>query len=169
MISQFTESDRTLLISVMCGVQGRLDVHVDFKHASKWQAEGIFKNFYPTKPKPKREADGTLSPTDTAAVEKQAAAAAAAQKKNPAAPIIPVLEEEELADLAKKFAEQIPEDEMSVRICLFLCPCQSRLVGHVSRVRLLLPSVLLRVLLPSILSPLVDSCLPQTHKLCRFC
>lgn len=38
------------------------------------------------------------------------------KQKNPAAPIIPLLEEEELADLAKQFAEQIPEGEMSVRI-----------------------------------------------------
>ena len=39
-----------------------------------------------------------------------------AKPKNPAAPIIPLLEEEELTELAKQFAAQIPEDEMSVRI-----------------------------------------------------
>lgn len=100
-------------------IQGRLDVHVDFKHASKWQAEGIFKNFYPTKPKPKAlGADGAS--TTTEAEDKAAAAAVLAaekrQKANPAAPIIPLLDEEVLADLAKRFAEQIPEDEMSVRV-----------------------------------------------------
>lgn len=92
---------------------------MDFKHASKWQAEGIFKNFYPTKPKPKAAAaDGTS--TTTEAEDKAAAAAILAaekrQKANPAAPIIPLLDEEVLADLAKRFAEQIPEDEMSVRV-----------------------------------------------------
>lgn len=92
---------------------------MDFKHASKWQAEGIFKNFYPTKPKPKAPAaDGTS--TTTEAEDKAAAAAILAaekrQKANPAAPIIPLLDEEVLADLAKRFAEQIPEDEMSVRV-----------------------------------------------------
>ena len=122
--------------------QGRLDVHVDFKHASRWQAEGIFKNFYPTKPKPKKD---EVALTDVSSDSAGGLSTASApppplekpKRKNPAAPIIPLLEEEELAELAKKFAAQIPEDEMSVRIhsssplvcsspnlaCVRLCLC----------------------------------------------
>jgi hypothetical protein len=102
-------------------IQGRLDVHLDFKHASKWQAEGIFKNFYPTKAKFKDEATLADLPPNVASGALSAPATTPppsenAKPKNPAAPIIPLLEEDELTELAKQFAAQIPEDEMSVRI-----------------------------------------------------
>jgi chaperone BCS1 len=94
---------------------------VDFKHASKWQAEGIFKNFFPTKPKFKKEETAALTDVSPNVTSDSSAASAlpSSEKpkcKNPTAPTIPLLEEEELADLAKQFAAQIPEDEMSVRI-----------------------------------------------------
>ena len=98
-------------------LQGRLDVHVDFKHASKWQAEGIFMNFYPTKPKIKKDETALMDATlNSASVASAPPLSEATKRKNPAASAIPLLEEEELSRLAKQFAAQIPEDEMSVRI-----------------------------------------------------
>ncbi|KAG8680639.1 hypothetical protein FRC08_016131, partial [Ceratobasidium sp. 394] len=90
---------------------GRMDVWVDFKNASRWQAEGIFKNFFPCKPAPGSEA------------EKQAQEAAAAESADPKRPVhrrrdtkhlVPLLEADEIAELAKRFAQNIPEDELSV-------------------------------------------------------
>lgn len=83
-----------------------MDVWVNFKYATKWQAEGIFKCFFPSF---------------------EATAEAAAQNKKlaeesgkPLAPkrttyaSIPLLHAEELAVLAKQFGEAIPENELSV-------------------------------------------------------
>ncbi|KAG8766260.1 hypothetical protein FRC12_006993 [Ceratobasidium sp. 428] len=90
---------------------GRMDVWVDFKNASRWQAEGIFKNFFPCKPAPGSEA------------EQKAKEAAEAESADPKRPVhrrrdtkhlVPLLEAEEIATLAKRFAENIPEDELSV-------------------------------------------------------
>ncbi|KAG8780445.1 hypothetical protein FRC12_023027 [Ceratobasidium sp. 428] len=90
---------------------GRMDVWVDFKNASRWQAEGIFKNFFPCKPAPGSEA------------EQKAKEAAEAESADPKRPVhrrrdtkhlVPLLEADEIATLAKRFAENIPEDELSV-------------------------------------------------------
>ncbi|KAF5379431.1 hypothetical protein D9615_006519 [Tricholomella constricta] len=86
---------------------GRMDVWVNFTHATKWQAEGIFKCFFPFKPA-------------TAVAVVSAAAKDASQKNLPLpkrkapAHAIPLLTEEEISELAKRFAEAIPEDELSV-------------------------------------------------------
>lgn len=85
-----------------------MDVWVNFTHATKWQAEGIFKCFFPSKPAP--------SSTVTTSQEKDDVS----QKNMPVpkrkAPghAIPVLEEAEIAELAKRFADAIPEGELSV-------------------------------------------------------
>ncbi|KAK0188390.1 P-loop containing nucleoside triphosphate hydrolase protein [Armillaria mellea] len=89
---------------------GRMDVWVNFTHATKWQAEGIFKCFFPFKP------SSVNSSTPPVAV---AAASDSSQKNLPGSKRksthqIPLLSEEEISELAKKFAESIPEDEMSV-------------------------------------------------------
>ncbi|KAF5368166.1 hypothetical protein D9615_010192 [Tricholomella constricta] len=86
---------------------GRMDVWVNFTHATKWQAEGIFKCFFPFKPA-------------TAVAVVSAAAKDASQKNLPLpkrkapAHAIPLLTEDEISELAKRFAEAIPEDELSV-------------------------------------------------------
>lgn len=91
-------------------------VWVDFKNASRWQAEGIFKNFFPCKPAPGSEAEKKA----------QEAAAEPADPKRPdhrrrdTKHLVPLLEAEEIATLAKRFAENIPEDELSVRIYSFV-------------------------------------------------
>lgn len=84
-----------------------MDVWVNFTNATKWQAEGIFKCFFPYKPA-------------TAAVPVDLVASKDASQKNLPLPkrktthAIPILSEEEISTLAKKFAEAIPDDELSV-------------------------------------------------------
>ncbi|KAJ7156894.1 P-loop containing nucleoside triphosphate hydrolase protein [Mycena crocata] len=89
---------------------GRMDVWVNFTHATKWQAEGIFKCFFPYKP-------STVAPPS----ENSTADAADASQKNLPLPkrkkathAIPLLSEAEISELAKRFAAAIPEDELSV-------------------------------------------------------
>ena len=83
---------------------GRMDVWINFKNATKWQAEEIFKNFFPCKlPEP---------PTPPPSQEGEVAE----QKPPPKRKIrsIPILEEAELTELAKRFADAVPDEEMSV-------------------------------------------------------
>ncbi|KAF7356935.1 putative mitochondrial chaperone BCS1-B [Mycena venus] len=86
---------------------GRMDVWVNFTHATKWQAEGIFKCFFPYKP-------------STVAVASESSATDVSQKNLPlpkrraSTHAIPVLSETEISELAKRFAAAIPEDELSV-------------------------------------------------------
>ncbi|KAK0466705.1 P-loop containing nucleoside triphosphate hydrolase protein [Desarmillaria tabescens] len=89
---------------------GRMDVWVNFTHATKWQAEGIFKCFFPFKP------SSVNSSTPPAAAT---TASDSSQKNLPGSKRkfthqIPLLSEDEISELAKRFAEAIPEDEMSV-------------------------------------------------------
>jgi chaperone BCS1 len=79
-----------------------MDVWINFKNATKWQAEEIFKNFFPCK---RPEPPTPLTPEGVATETKPKP-----RRKAPG----PVLEEAELSDLAKRFADAIPEDEMSV-------------------------------------------------------
>jgi chaperone BCS1 len=94
---------------------GRMDVWINFKNATGWQAEEIFKNFFPCKrPEP---------PTPpTSQDEEEAAEQKPKPKPKRKTQIVPILEENELADLAKRFGDAIPEEEMSVsggsaRVC----------------------------------------------------
>ncbi|PCH36454.1 nucleoside triphosphate hydrolase protein [Wolfiporia cocos MD-104 SS10] len=92
---------------------GRMDVWVNFKHATKWQAEGIFKCFFPAK-------SSTNSSSAISAVSGKAGDDPASQeglavpKRKQNTRAIPLLTEEEISDLAKRFADAIPEDELSV-------------------------------------------------------
>jgi chaperone BCS1 len=83
---------------------GRMDVWVNFKNATRWQAEGIFKRFFPCK---------TSSPdAATETPDTSVNTTLRVRKKNTST--LPLLEEEELEKLAKEFASNIPEDEVSV-------------------------------------------------------
>lgn len=89
---------------------GRMDVWINFTHATKWQAEGLFKCFFPSKPTVEEEIPE---------VPETSGDADASQRNLPVPKrkrtvIVPLLPEDEIAELAKKFAEQIPEDELSV-------------------------------------------------------
>ena len=85
-----------------------MDVWVNFTNATKWQAEGIFKCFFPAARPAASPAASTadLSEKDTS------------QKNLPGskrrAQLAPMLNEDEISDLAKRFADAIPEDELSV-------------------------------------------------------
>lgn len=90
---------------------GRMDVWINFKYATKWQAEGIFKCFFP-------------SLEDTAAAAAEHIRSAEAKGETPAPKrktyaSIPLLSAEELGVLAKEFAEAIPENELSVSYFLW--------------------------------------------------
>jgi chaperone BCS1 len=79
-----------------------MDVWINFKNATKWQAKEIFKNFFPCKP-----SEPPSPPTSQGE--------AAGQKGRPRRKVLaPVLTDEELADLAERFADAVPEDELSV-------------------------------------------------------
>jgi len=85
---------------------GRMDVWVNFTHATKWQAEGIFKCFFPYKP------SSVASPATTPKDASQQNLPLPKRKAFTHA--IPILTEDEISELAKRFAEAIPEDELSV-------------------------------------------------------
>jgi len=85
---------------------GRMDVWINFKNATRWQAEGIFKRFFPCKP------SSSDAAAETAETPANGTTQRAKQKK--AVSTIPLLEEEELEKLAKEFASNITEDEVSV-------------------------------------------------------
>jgi chaperone BCS1 len=85
-----------------------MDVWVNFKYATKWQAEGIFKCFFPS-----------FEATAEAAAQSQKLAEESGKPVPPKRSTyasIPLLHADELAVLAKQFAEAIPENELSVRI-----------------------------------------------------
>jgi len=87
---------------------GRMDVWVNFTNATRFQAEGIFKCFFPSKPPSDSTPQSPSSPSD--ASQKNLPLP---KRRNPAH-AVPLLEESEISALAKRFAEAIPEDELSV-------------------------------------------------------
>jgi len=87
---------------------GRMDVWVNFTHATKWQAEGIFKCFFPSKP----AGVATTSPPEED-VDTSQKNLPLPKRKAPSH-TIPVLDETEISELAKRFADAIPENELSV-------------------------------------------------------
>jgi hypothetical protein len=93
---------------------GRMDVWINFTNATKWQAEGIFKCFFPSRP--------SASSSSPPSSDEASSSADASDKHLPdsrrkasSAHAVPILEEAEIAQLAKRFADAIPEGEMSVR------------------------------------------------------
>ncbi|KAI0791922.1 P-loop containing nucleoside triphosphate hydrolase protein [Abortiporus biennis] len=90
---------------------GRMDVWVNFKNATKWQAEGIFKCFFPSKPANNAAAP---SPTTSASKETTPQDGLAVPKRKRASHVVPALSEDEISVLAKRFGDSIPDDEFSV-------------------------------------------------------
>lgn len=83
-----------------------MDVWVNFTHATKWQAEGIFKCFFPFKP-----STAAATPVvDQDASQKNLPVS----KRKASTHAIPLLSEDEISELAKRFGAAIPEDELSV-------------------------------------------------------
>lgn len=91
-----------------------MDVWVNFTNATKWQAEGIFKCFFPYRP--------SVTPAVTPSESTEDLSQDTSQKNLPLPKRkasqhgIPLLSEEEISELAKRFADAIPEDELSVSI-----------------------------------------------------
>ncbi|TFK73736.1 P-loop containing nucleoside triphosphate hydrolase protein [Pluteus cervinus] len=85
---------------------GRMDVWINFTHATKWQAEGIFKCFFPFRPSTEESTE-----TEDADVSQKNIPGS---KRKSTTHAIPLLTEKEISDLAKQFAEAIPEEELSV-------------------------------------------------------
>ena len=91
-----------------------MDVWVNFTHATKWQAEGIFKCFFPYKASAVSPAPpSNCNPTDSSQRNLPL------PKRKIPAHAIPLLSEDEISELAKRFAEAIPEDELSVCVLFF--------------------------------------------------
>lgn len=93
-----------------------MDVWVNFTHATKWQAEGIFKCFFPYKPASAVVATTTAASSSSTSTTPTATATKnmPGSKRKASTHAIPILSEEEISALAKRFAESIPEDELSV-------------------------------------------------------
>jgi chaperone BCS1 len=89
-----------------------MDVWVNFTNATKWQAEGIFKCFFPSRPS--EPPSSPTSPDDEASTSDASQKNPPGSKRKASAHAVPVLEEAEIALLAKRFADTIPECEMSV-------------------------------------------------------
>jgi chaperone BCS1 len=82
-----------------------MDVWVNFTHATKWQAEGIFKCFFPYKPS---------TAAAPAVVQDPSQKNLPLSKRKSSTHAIPLLSEDEISELAKRFGAAIPEDELSV-------------------------------------------------------
>jgi chaperone BCS1 len=92
-----------------------MDVWVNFTHATKWQAEGIFKCFFPFKPATVAAPAESATGESTDASQKNLPL----PKRKASTHAIPLLSEAEISELAKRFAAAIPEDELSV--CVSSC------------------------------------------------
>jgi mitochondrial chaperone BCS1 len=93
---------------------GRMDVWINFKYATKWQAEGIFKCFFPTKSPSVSRTSSTSSIESMPPTPQDPSQQNLPVSKRKSSHTIPVLDDEELCQLAKRFGEAIPEDEFSV-------------------------------------------------------
>ncbi|KAH9996395.1 P-loop containing nucleoside triphosphate hydrolase protein [Russula compacta] len=86
---------------------GRMDVWINFTNATKGQAEGLFKHFFPSK--------RSVSPSSSEAPSINASRKDPPRfRRKASAHTTPIFEEAEIAKLAKRFADAIPEGEISV-------------------------------------------------------
>jgi mitochondrial chaperone BCS1 len=79
-----------------------MDVWVNFTHATKWQAEEIFKRIF-------LSTSSTTPPNEAPSI-----GAPPRPRRRASAHAMPVFEEAEIVQLARRFADAIPEGEMSV-------------------------------------------------------
>jgi len=96
----FATTNHIERIDPALNISGRMDVWVDFPNATKWQAEGIFKRFFPAGP-----------PASSINASRRGIRASGRKLSVSA---VPVLEEAEVGRLAKRFADAIPEGKISV-------------------------------------------------------
>jgi chaperone BCS1 len=92
-----------------------MDVWVNFTNATKWQAEGIFKCFFPSRPSASSSSPPSSDEASSSSADASEKDSPDSRRKASSAHAVPILEEAEIAQLAKRFADAIPEGEMSVR------------------------------------------------------
>lgn len=102
----FTTTNHVERIDPVLSRPGRMDIWVNFTYATKWQAESIFKHFFPSTP-PVPTSNEAMS-IDALTNEYPASTCEASAHGGP------TLEETEISRLAKRFADAIPEGKMSV-------------------------------------------------------
>ena len=85
---------------------GRMDIWVNFTNATRGQAERLFKNFFQTR-RPASSPDEAPSTVTSLEILPDS-------RCNASVYGVPILEAAEIAQLAKRFADAIPEGEMSV-------------------------------------------------------
>ncbi|KAH9985931.1 BCS1 N terminal-domain-containing protein [Russula vinacea] len=82
---------------------GRMDVWVNFTHATKWQAESIFKRIFLPR---------LQSPTERSAIYWCTRENPPRPRRRASAHAMPVFEEAEIVQLAQRFADAIPEGNL---------------------------------------------------------
>jgi len=117
-----------------------MDVWIEFKCASKWQAEHVFANFFPSAvdippagPPPSLEDEKKAAGISVETIAEAAPSPTPSSSSSALAPSTAPLDNAKLIELAKQFAEAIPDDEFSVAAlqgCKFLLYHQ--LVLHLS-------------------------------------
>jgi chaperone BCS1 len=98
---------------------GRMDVFVNFTHVTKWQAESFFKHVFLSRPP-------ASSPNEVPSIDTPRGYSLRPRRKA-AADVMPILEEQEVVQLAQDFADAIPEGVLSVR---FVSPNHPGLCSH---------------------------------------
>jgi chaperone BCS1 len=102
----FTTTNHVERIDPVLSRPGRIDIWVNFTNATKWQAEHIFKSFFPSAlavPTPNDAMHIDICTNNHSASTREASVRGG-----------PTLEEAEISQLAKWFADAIPEGKMSV-------------------------------------------------------
>lgn len=123
----FATTNRYAALDAALTRPGRLDMHVEYALAGRWQAEELFKCFFPASvPEAEGESDTPLIRFDDekragGGKEKLGAVGARADVPERAAPVFsdhrspcPPLAPSEVARLAKEFGARIPEREFSM-------------------------------------------------------
>lgn len=103
-----------------------MDVWVNFAYATKYQAEGIFKCFFPVEP-------STPEPEETSEISESQELRDLTQQNLPlpkkkANNCLISFNEVEITELAKRFGDAIPENELSVG-CFGLILCLRHLMS----------------------------------------
>ncbi|KAJ6582396.1 P-loop containing nucleoside triphosphate hydrolase protein [Mycena capillaripes] len=104
---------------------GRMDVHVEFKLASKYQAERLFYSFYmpADEEEGRAQTDSEVQPSSSAAADMDVKTESSETDSEPEKPAFfgtshghrgPKLRPTQVAELATRFAEVIPEREVSM-------------------------------------------------------
>ena len=96
-----------------------MDVCVNFTHVTKWQAECFFKHVFLSRPT-------ASSPNEVPTIDTPRGDSLR-PRRMAAAYAMPIFDEQEIVQLAQRFAEAIPEGVLSVR---FVSPNHPGICSH---------------------------------------